>query len=352
MIHEALTWIGIALCLSQSATFAGLNLAVFSLSWFRLEAEAADGNRDAAAVLAMRRDPNSVLATIAWGNVSVNVLLTILSNSVLTGVGAFLFSTIFITIFGEIVPQGYFSRHALKMAAVLSPLLRGYRVLLYPVVKPSALMLDAWLGKEAIRYFRESELKDIIRRHMLAEESEVDRIEAIGALNFLTIDDIPVEQEGVPIDPASIISFPLRNGIPHFSSFTKSDDDPLLKQINASGKSWVVIVDEQNQPHLMMDADGFLRHALFADQPTDPYDYCHRPVVIRNCNEPLGKVMAQLSFDQSTPGDHIITYDTILLWTDEPRLISGSDLLGRLLRGIVTRSPRKEAGAIRPSPSQ
>ncbi|MEP6934663.1 MAG: DUF21 domain-containing protein, partial [Nitrospirota bacterium] len=80
MIHEALTWLGIALCLSQSATFAGLNLAVFSLSRFRLEAEAADGNPDAAEVLAMRRDPNSVLATIAWGNVSVNVLLTILSK--------------------------------------------------------------------------------------------------------------------------------------------------------------------------------------------------------------------------------------------------------------------------------
>lgn len=116
MSNDVLTWIGIALCLSQSATFAGLNLAVFSLSRFRLEAEAADGNRDAATVLAMREDPNSVLATIAWGNVSVNVLLTLLSNSVLTGVGAFLFSTFFITFFAEIVPQGYFSRHALRMA--------------------------------------------------------------------------------------------------------------------------------------------------------------------------------------------------------------------------------------------
>ncbi|MEO5864710.1 MAG: DUF21 domain-containing protein [Nitrospiraceae bacterium] len=352
MIHEALTWIGIALCLSQSATFAGLNLAVFSLSRFRLEAEAADGNRDAAAVLAMRRDPNSVLATIAWGNVSVNVLLTLLSNSVLTGVGSFLFSTIFITIFGEIVPQGYFSRHALKMAAVFSPLLRGYRVLLYPVVKPSALMLDAWLGKEAIRYFRESELKDIIRRHMLAEESEVGRIEAIGALNFLTIDEMPVEQEGVPIDPASIISLPLRDGMPQFPPFTKLPGDPLLRQIDASGKAWVVIADEQSQPHLMMDADGFLRHALLSDQPTDPYSYCHRPVIIRDRKEPLGTVVAQLRFDTAAPGDHIITYDTILLWTDQPRLITGSDLLGRLLRGIVTRVPRSEAGATQSFPSQ
>jgi len=338
MSSDTLAWIGIALCLSQSGIFAGLNLAVFKPSRLRLEAEAADGNRDAVRVLALRRDANGALATIIWGNVSVNVLLTLLSNSVLTGVGAFLFSTVFITFFGEIFPQGYFSGHALRMASVWSPLLRGYRLLLYPVVKPSAMMMDALFGKEAIRYFRETELKEIIRRHMLAEESEVDRIEAIGALNFLSIDDLPIEKEGVPIDPESIIRIPLRNGLPHFPSFRKSADDPFLKQINAAGKSWVVIADEHDQPHLMMDADGFLRHALFTDQQTDPAAYCHRPVIIRDRKAPLGTVIAQLRFDMAFPEDHIITYDTVLLWTDAPRLITGSDLLGRLLRGIATRT--------------
>lgn len=341
MTSNTLIWIGIALCLSQSAVFAGLNLAVFKPSRLRLEAEAADGNQDAVKVLELRRDANGALATIIWGNVSVNVLLTLLSNSVLTGVGAFVFSTVFITFFGEIFPQGYFSGHALRMASMWSPLLRGYRTLLYPVVKPSAMMMDALFGKEAIRYFRETELKEIIRRHMLAEESEVDRVEAIGALNFLSIDDLPIEEEGVPIDPESIIRLPLLNDRPQFPSFEKSAGDPFLQQINASGKAWVLIADEHNQPHLMMDADGFLRHALFTEQQTDPADYCHRPVIIRDRKAPLGSVIAQLSFDATSPGDHIITYDAILLWTDQPRLITGGDLLGRLMRGIVMRSPRK-----------
>jgi len=341
MNNDVVTWIGIVFCLSQSAIFAGLNLAVFKPSRLRLEAEAADGNQDAVKVLELRRDANGALATIIWGNVSVNVLLTLLSNSVLTGVWAFVFSTVFITFFGEIFPQGYFSGHALRMASVWSPLVRGYRMLLYPVVKPSTMMMDVLFGKEAIRYFRETELKEIIRRHMLAAESEVDRIEAIGALNFLSIDDLPIEQEGVPIDHESIIQLPLRDGLPHFPPFKKSADDPFLQQVNASGKAWVVIADERNQPHLMMDADGFLRHALFTDEPTDPEDHCHRPVIIRDRKAPLGSVIAQLRFDTTSPGDHIITYDTVLLWTDVPRLITGSDLLGRLMRGIVTRMPRK-----------
>jgi hypothetical protein len=50
-------------------------------------------------------------------SVSTNVFLTLLSNSVLAGLGAFFFSTFAITLLGEIVPQAYFSRHALWMTA-------------------------------------------------------------------------------------------------------------------------------------------------------------------------------------------------------------------------------------------
>ena len=340
MAGDLLTWIGIAVCLSQSALLSGLNLAVFSLGRLRLEAEAASGNYDARKVLQLRDHPNDILATILWGNVGINVLLTLLSNSVMAGVSAFLFSTFIITIFGEIMPQAYFSRRAVKMAAAFSPLLRTYRAILFPVVKPSAMLLDAWLGKEATAYFREAEIKELLRRHMLNEKTEVSRIEAIGALNFMTIDDIPVEQEGVPIDPTSIIEVPVRDGVPNFPPFRKSPDDPFLQQVNASDKTWVVITDEHKEPCCIMDADGFLRHALFTGQDTDPHAYCHRPVIVRNRREPLGKVLAQLSFDSTVPADHIISHDAVLLWTEQPRLITGADLLGRLLRGIVKRSRR------------
>jgi CBS domain containing-hemolysin-like protein len=55
---EIAIWAGILLCLSQSAMFSGLNLAVFSLSRLRLEVEAADGNAAAQRVLELRSDPN------------------------------------------------------------------------------------------------------------------------------------------------------------------------------------------------------------------------------------------------------------------------------------------------------
>jgi metal transporter CNNM len=100
-----LTCIGILFCISQSAIFSGLNLAVFGVSRLRLEVEAENGSQEALSVLGLRNDSNFLLTTILWGNVSINCLLTLLSDSVLAGVGAFFFSTGVITFFGEIGPQ-------------------------------------------------------------------------------------------------------------------------------------------------------------------------------------------------------------------------------------------------------
>ena len=63
-------WLGVCVCIIQSALFAGLNLAVFSLSLLRLQVEADGGNQDAVKVLELRHNANQVLATVIWGNVS------------------------------------------------------------------------------------------------------------------------------------------------------------------------------------------------------------------------------------------------------------------------------------------
>ena len=101
MSTDIIIWCSIAFCITQSAIFSGLNLAFFSISRLHLEVEVKKGNKAAKKVLQLRDDSNFLLATILWGNVGINVLLTMLSDSVLTGLSAFLFSTIAITIIGD-----------------------------------------------------------------------------------------------------------------------------------------------------------------------------------------------------------------------------------------------------------
>jgi CBS domain containing-hemolysin-like protein len=63
---DVFAWIGIAFCITQSAIFSGLNLAIFSISKLRLEVEAAGGNRYAVGLLSLRRDSNLTLATVLY----------------------------------------------------------------------------------------------------------------------------------------------------------------------------------------------------------------------------------------------------------------------------------------------
>jgi hypothetical protein len=336
---ELFIWTGIVFCISQSAMFSGLNLAFFSISRLRLEVEAETGRKSARKVLDMRKDSNFLLTTVLWGNVSVNVLLALLSDSVLTGVGAFFFSTFVITIFGEIVPQGYFSRHALKTASLLLPLFRFYQFLLYPIAKPTAKLLDWWLGPEGIQYFRERDLRELIRKHIEASEADIDRIEGLGALNFLAIDDMIISHEGEPVDPKSIISLPLERNFPVFPDFSRSASDPFIQLVHASGKKWVIITDESGEPQLVLDSDGFLRAALIDEKPLQPYAFCHRPIVVKEAFTKLGNVIWRLKVRPETAEDDVIDNDVVLVWSkDKKVIITGADILGRLLRGIATRT--------------
>lgn len=332
-------WAGILICLCHSAMFSGLNLAFFSLSRLRLEAEASTGNRVASKILELRRDSNFLLTTILWGNVGINVLLTLLSNSVMIGIVAFAFSTIVITFAGEIIPQAYFSRNAMKMASMLSPVLRFYQFVLYPVAKPSAVMLDKWLGEESVIYMQERQLKGIIEQHIDADHAEIDQIEGQGALNFLDIDDVPIEDEGEVIDPLSIIALPTNIDLPIFPN-VESPDDSFVRDVNASGRKWAIITDQAGKPQLLIDADSYLR-AVMADVTTaNPYAHCHRPIVVNDPTRPLGHIILALKEGLEAQSDKAIEKDIVLLWTAERRqVITGADLLGRLLRGIDSTSP-------------
>ncbi len=336
---ELLTWLGIAACITQSGMFSGLNLALLGVSRLRLEVNAQAGDRRAQKILELRKDFNFLLCSILWSNVAINVLLTLLSNSVMTGVAAFVFSTVLITFGGEILPQAYFSRHALRVGALLAPMVRFYQVLFYPVAKPSAILLDLWLGREGISLFRERDLHTVIRKHYESEASEVGEIEGIGAINFLELDDVEVGEAGQPVDEHSIVALPHDGGRPLFPPFDRDPADPFLRRVSRSGRKWVIIVDAAERPSVALNAHLFLRQALFASTTPNPLAYCHRPIVVADPAMPLGDALPEFRAYGNTDDDDAIEHDLILLWSDEARrTITGTDILGRLLRDIAERA--------------
>jgi len=338
-VEDFYKWVGIIICLMHSALFSGLNLGFFGISRLKLIVHADTGDKDAKRILSLRKDSHFLLATLLWGNVASNVLLALIAESLMAGVGAFIFSTFGITFFGEIFPQAYFARHALKTSRFIVPLIKFYRMALYPFAKPTGLLLDKWLGKERIAYFQEEEIKALLTRHATSKMTDLAHLESMGAVNFLKIDDIKVENEGEIINPKSIIEISVsKKGLPKFPKFEKDALDPFLQKLNVSEEKWVILVDKSGMPVLTLNADQFLRDAVYKHAPKSIYTYCHRPIVITKPGVKLGEVILKLKVHPETPEDDVVDKDIIIYWSNkEKRIITGADILGRLLRGIVKR---------------
>jgi hypothetical protein len=172
---------------------------------------------------------------------------------------------------------------------------------------------------------------------MKAADPEVGNLEGVGAAN---LDDIPIAEEGEALDPRSIIALPSQGGLPSLRGYKSVVDDPLLQQIKASEKKWVVIADALGAPRAVLNAHHFLRAALFNKDPPAPEQDMHRPILTEDPRTPLGKLTAQLKVPPRGEADDVVDEDVILLWGGQKRILTGADILGRLLRGIARRDVR------------
>jgi metal transporter CNNM len=227
------------------------------------------------------------------------------------------------------------SRHAISVAATLSPVLRFYQVILYPVAKPTSFVLDRWLGEEAVSYYRERDVQELIKLHMQSSDTEIDRVEGRGAINFLDLDDLTIEHEGEIIDPRSILQINFEMGKPVIPEIDPSDPDGFFQSVLLSQKKWVILTDQHHEPRLVLNADRFIREALLKPDKLNFLFHCHRPILIRDGSVTLDQVIPRFSVNPQHSQDDVIDEDIIILWSHQKKIITGSDLLGRLLRGIV-----------------
>ncbi len=97
----------------------------------------------------------------------------------------------------------------------------------------------------------------------------------------------------------------------------------------------VILCGDGSEPLMVLDADEFVRSLFLESEPIRPYRCCHRPIVVKDPRMTIGKLLRRLKV-RSESDDDVIDNDLILLWTGENRrVITGADLLGFLLRGIV-----------------
>lgn len=172
---------------------------------------------------------------------------------------------------------------------------------------------------------------------MTAVDADLEHCEGMGALNFLALDDLSIDQEGGVIHSDSILARPVHVDLPALPQGVPDKDGPFLLAVEASDKKWVILTDPEENPLLVFDADAYLRAVLFAKSNNlNPHQFCFRPLIIRDGATHLGRCLKHLSMQPAHQNDDVIDRDLILLWNDQSRrILTGADILGRLLRGIV-----------------
>ena len=194
-----LTIIIVIILIGISALCSGLNVALMSLDIGDLKRKAKLGNHRAKKVYPFRKNTHLTLASILLTNVAAVSATSLFLESILYGLLAGLITTIFIVIFGEIVPQAIFTRDSLRYMSTLTPALRFMIFMTYPVSKPLQLLLDRLFSEQNSRLHTRQELGVLISEHLGHDESELDNDEVEIIRGALQLSEKRVSDIMMPI---------------------------------------------------------------------------------------------------------------------------------------------------------
>ena len=347
-------WIGLLLCY---AVCSGANVAYFAFSFRDLRKKITRGEKPeasneekveakrAAAILGHLENPNWTLAAILLTNVVFGVLLSQLSDGLFTGILAVLAPVVGITIVGEFLAQATFLRFAGFICALFSPVIWVLKILTAPISWPLAWCVNKAFGRDAIKRLDEKDLLSDLELEMTefadsspnTDDGKLDKRELRTLMNVAIADDELASSVGEVLDPDSIIEVEFESSKPVFPNM----DNFVGELLQQSSHPWFVVVDaESNKPRLLLDVDGFVRGYYRDPVKLNPQDHLYHARFYYEPNVKLGDVVSGFQVREEHPGDDVIDVDVALIWTDDKKhIITGGDILGRILRGVSKKVP-------------
>ncbi|MCF7866836.1 hemolysin family protein [Candidatus Woesearchaeota archaeon] len=226
-----ITTIIVVFLICLSGIFSGLNLGLMTLNPFELKRQIRLGNKYAKKIYPLRKKGNLLLCTILLGNVAVNSILAIFLAGITTGLVAGITSTALIVVFGEIIPQATFSKHALKLGSKTAWIIWLFLYILFPITKPLSMILDKILGKEIPRAYTKKEIS------LLAEDQEKIKHSDID------IDDLEIIKKGLIFSDKTVKQVMTYKAKVQFIERTTYLTKEILNQIRTTGHSRIPVYD-------------------------------------------------------------------------------------------------------------
>lgn len=262
------------ICIAFAALFSSLTIGLMSLDLSTLRRKIKHGDKSAEKVYKIRKNGMLLLTTLLLGNAAATSFFAILLGDMLHGVVAGILSTIFLFIFGEILPQAAVSRHALLFGARTSGLIRFIMWLFYPICYPIAWALNKILGEEGPTRYTKRDLLSIIDDDSLDEDG-VDHDERRIARGAFSFSHRKVEHVMTPNTVVKVIKV------------TDVINKKYLANLKDSGYSRIPVINEDNKFKGIL----YLKDLLGITLPKKVKDIMDPTVYFVRPSDPLDKVL-------------------------------------------------------------
>lgn len=224
-----------------SGLFSGLNLGLMALDKNELQVIISCGTekekRYARAIEPVRRRGNYLLCSILFSNVLVNSTIAVLLEELTSGIVAVMVSTIFIVMFGEILPQAFCSRHGLAVSAKTVFITYLCMIVTAPLSYPVSACLDWALGEEI--------------SHAYDRERLVEFIRITRDYNNLDSDEVNIIAGALKLKRANLAEVMTRIEDVFMLDINSNLDFDTIKSIVEQGYSRIPVHEPNNKRHIL-----------------------------------------------------------------------------------------------------
>jgi CBS domain containing-hemolysin-like protein len=260
-VIEILTF---TILLILSGFFSSAETAFFSLSDGKLRLLETQKKKNARLIVRLKSDPQRLLITILIGNNIVNLFTAsyatvVASNffgSAALGIATGL-TTLFILIFGEIVPKSLAFTHNVKVTQIGAPLLYALSVVFYPIAHVLLILnkyVNHLFGGHTVNKVTEDEIRIMARMGVEGghiEYREHKMIENVFSFNDIEVGDIATPlykvtfvNGMVPID--QIAYFVSQTRYSRFPVYDDNDTDDIIGYIHSNTIMKVLNSDDRD----------------------------------------------------------------------------------------------------------
>ena len=213
--------------------WVGFASSLLLTSRYELKKRAQKDDVKAKIIYALTADGREVLIALLIGSVFVITLIALLLDSIMWTLLAALVATMLVSIGGILLPFAFGEKLGLNVTAKLAPIASKILLVMRPITRPLATILDKAVGKKSLLYSKD-QLLHIIDDHTKSPYADISVDEARlvrHSLEFGTkkIGDIMVPRKVVTMVSASDQMGPI-----------------LMNELHASGHSRFPVYDSKN----------------------------------------------------------------------------------------------------------